>query len=193
MKNLKFSPFVLLLFSAMFFASCSPQNNDSKEVAEEANDEKFDDTGLKNDTEFAVTAADGGMLEVELGKLALTNASSEQVKMFADMMVKDHGMANQELKDLASRKNITLPTALSDKSQKSYEDLSKKTGQEFDEEYMSFMVDDHQEDIDAFKKQADKGNDPELKSWAAGKVPTLEQHLEHAKQAEAAVDSLKNK
>ena len=193
MKNLKFSPFVLLLFSAMFFASCSPQNNDSKEVAEEANDEKFDDTGLKNDTDFAVTAADGGMLEVELGNLAQTKASSEQVKMFADMMVKDHTMANQELKDLAARKNITLPTALSEKSQKSYEDLSKKTGQEFDEAYMSFMVDDHQEDINAFKKQADNGNDPELKSWAAGKVPTLEQHLEHAKQVEEVADSLKNK
>src|SRR5690606_13572542 len=157
MKNLKISPYVLLLSGAMIFASCSPQNNDSKEIAEDANEEKFDDTGLKNDTDFAVTAADGGMLEVQLGELAKTKASSEEVKMFADMMVTDHTKANEELKALAAKKNITLPTALSDKSRNTYEDLSKQTGKDFDEAYASQMVDDHEKTVSDFKKQADNG------------------------------------
>src|SRR5690606_11471632 len=114
-------------------------------------------------------------------------------KMFADMMVTDHTKANEELKALAAKKNITLPTALSDKSRKTYEDLSKQTGNDFDEAYASQMVEDHEKTVSDFKKQADNGNDPELKSWAAGKVPALEHHLERAKQIEALADSLKNK
>jgi putative membrane protein len=192
MKKMKISPYVLVLSGVLFFASCAPSsNNDSKEVAEDANDQKFDDTGLEDDTEFAVTAADGGMLEVQLGELAKTKATSQEVKAFADMMVTDHTKANEELKSLAAKKNITLPTTLSDKSRKSYEDLSKKTGKEFDEAYASLMVDDHQKTVNDFKKQAENGNDPELKSWAAGKVPALEHHLERSKHVKNLADSLK--
>jgi putative membrane protein len=191
MKKMKISPFILLLSGVMFFASCGPKNDDSKEIAEDVNEEKFDGTRLEDDTEFAVNAADGGMREVQLGELAKTKATSQEVKAFADMMVTDHTKANEELKSLAAQKNITLPTTLSDKSRKAMEDLEKKTGKDFDEAYASMMVDDHQKTLDEFKKQADKGNDPELKSWAAGKVPTLEHHLERSKQVEALADSLK--
>jgi putative membrane protein len=59
-------------------------------------------------------------------------------------------------------------------------------GTEFDKAYTDFMVDDHQEDIDDFKKEAEKGNDPEVKSWAADKLSTLEHHLQMAKDAQEA-------
>ncbi len=184
----------LMLFCACFaFASCSPKekDKDSKEVAEDQNEKKFDDSEIENDTEFAVSVADGGMLEVQLGKLAQSNASSQQVKSFAGMMVTDHTMTNEELKSLAAQKNISLPTALSDESQKKYEDLAAKTGKDFDDDYTDFMVKDHEKVIDRFKKEADKGDDVDLKSWASSKVPTLEHHLEMAKKAEAVADSLK--
>src|SRR5687768_18424506 len=74
------------------------KQEDTKEVAEDQNEEKFDDSNIEKDTEFAVKAADGGMLEVELGKLAQTNAASPEVKKFAQMMVDEHTKANDELK-----------------------------------------------------------------------------------------------
>lgn len=184
----------LMLFCACFaFASCSTKekDKDSKEIAEDQNDKKFDDSEIENDTEFAVSAADGGMLEVQLGELAKSNAASPQIKSFAAMMVADHSKANEELKSLAAQKNISLPTTLSDKCRKDYEDLASKSGKDFDDAYTDFMVKDHKNDIDKFKKEADKGDDQDLKSWAAGKISTLEHHLEMAKQAEAVADSLK--
>ena len=177
-----------LLFAACFFAlvSCGTKSNqdDSKEVAEEQNEEKLDDTNLEDDSEFAVSAADGGMLEVQLGQLALTKSSSAKVKEFAQAMVDDHSRANEELKSLAQTKNISLPTTLSEENQKDYNDLAEKSGEEFDKAYCKFMVKDHKDDLDKFKKAAEKAKDSDVKSWAAGKVPVLEHHLSMAEGIE---------
>src|SRR6476659_6762106 len=62
------------------------------------------------DRTFVMEAARGGMAEVEMGRLAVNKASNADVKQFGQRMVDDHGKANDELKGLASRKNVTLPT-----------------------------------------------------------------------------------
>jgi len=189
MKKVKTSS---LLFAACFFAlvSCATKNNqeDSKEVAEEQNEAKFDDTNLDDDTEFAVAAADGSMFEVQLGQLALTKASSPKVKEFAQSMVDDHTKANEELKSLAQTKNITLPSTISEEKQKDYDKLAEKSGADFDKAYSEFMVKDHKDDVDQFKKAAEKCEDAEIKSWAAEKLPVLESHLSMAESLEDAVD-----
>lgn len=186
MKKMIFNS--LLLVAALSVASCGNNNEtDSKEIAEEQNEVKHDDTNLEKDSEFAVNAADAGMLEVELGRLAATNGANTQVKAFAEGMVTDHSQANEELKSLAAGKNITLPATLSEDKQKKVTDMAAKKGADFDKAYMDMMVDDHEKVVDMFKKEADKGNDMEVKGWAAGKVPTLEHHLEMAKSTRDAL------
>jgi putative membrane protein len=167
------------------------KQEDTKEVAEDQNEEKFDDSNIEKDTEFAVKAADGGMLEVELGKLAQTNAASPEVKKFAQMMVDEHTKANDELKTVAAQKNITLPAAMGEKCQKKYNDLAEKKGKDFDKDYISLMVSDHKDVVDEFEKEAEKGNDPELKAWAGEKLPTLRHHLEMAQATEEVVKNNK--
>lgn len=186
MKKITLS--ALFLASALALASCGDKN-DSKEMAKDQNDQNLHNTGLEDDSKFAVNAADGGMLEVQLGQLAETNGLASEVKELGKMMVTDHSKANDELKSWAQMKNVTLPMSLSDKSQKKYDDLAKKTGKDFDEAYTDAMVSDHKEDIDLFQKEADKGNDADLKTWAAGKVPTLQHHLS---MSESAQESVKN-
>jgi putative membrane protein len=95
------------------------------------------------------------------------------------------------LKALAQTKNITLPATLSEKCEKEYNDLAAKNGQDFDDAFTDYMVKDHKKDVDAFKKEAEKGEDPDIKSWAAGKVSTLEHHLSMAESADKAVDDAK--
>jgi putative membrane protein len=182
--------------SAMFFTlSCSDkrasENDDSKEVAKEENDAKFDDTEIEGDTKFAVSAADGAMLEIQLGQLAQDKGVSQQVKDLGKMIANDHMKGHEELSALAQQKNISLPATMSEECQKKYDKIAEKNGQEFDEAFTEFAVKDHKDDIDAFKKEAEKGDDPDLKAWAAGKVATLEHHLDMAKAAEEAVDNNK--
>ncbi|KJS30990.1 MAG: hypothetical protein VR64_12945 [Desulfatitalea sp. BRH_c12] len=138
----------------------------------------------KQDQEFVEKAAKGGLMEVQLGTIAAQRARSSEVKQFGQMMVDEHSKANQQLMEIAAQKNIHLPRQLDSDQQEMIQDFSKKSGSEFDSEYMNHMVDDHQEDIDVFKEQAEDGRDPALKQFASTTVPKLEKHLQKAKQIE---------
>ncbi|MGA0557333.1 DUF4142 domain-containing protein [Larkinella sp. VNQ87] len=175
----KVSAILLLLLSAWTFQSCnSNSNKDSAEQAEEVNEAK---NKPEDDSEFAVKAASGGMMEVELGKLAAQKAQSPQVKDFAAMMVTEHSKANEELKALTATKNITIPATLSEDHQKHVDDLSKLSGAEFDKEYVKLMVDDHKEDIDLFKEASFGAKDADVKAFAGKTLPTLQKHYDAAK------------
>ena len=127
---------------------------------------------------FAVEAANGGMMEVLLGKVAQENASSPRVKAFGEMMVKDHTEAGDKLKNIASSLNIALPDSVSDDSRKEIDKLKKKKGKDFDKAYVSMMVDDHKKDIAEFRKCADNCSDSSIKSFASDALPVLEKHLD---------------
>lgn len=184
-----------LMAALCFTAGCGDgKRADAVEVAEESNEEKVEATAsadeMKDDAEFAVKAANGGMVEVELAQLAATKATSQEVKTFAQMMMTDHTKANDELKSLATQKNITLPTTMSDESRKDVTRLSELTGTEFDKEYISFMVEDHEDDVESFGKAASDAKDAEIKAFAAKTLPTLQSHLDMAKRTKETVDKL---
>ena len=175
---------------AIATASCNndSEKKDSKEAATEQNEQKEDTTKVDNDSDFAVAAADGGMLEVKLGQLAQTNGASAKIKELGKMMETDHGKAGEELKAWAAQYNVTLPATLSESKQKKYDELAAKKGADFDKAYAADMVDDHEMDIKEFQKEADNGKNAALKTWAAGKLPLLQHHLEMSKTAKDAVN-----
>jgi len=139
------------------------------------------------DSTFASKAAQGGLAEVELGKLAMTHATNDQVKQFGKQMVDDHGKANEELQQIASRKGITLPSSANSEDQATIKRLSSLTGSAFDKAYMDEMVKDHQTDVNEFRKESTSGQDSDFKSFASKTLPTLETHLKMAQDAQRAV------
>ena len=143
-------------------------------------------------SDFAVKAASGGMMEVKLGEIAQQNASLPRVKAFGQMMVQDHSKANEELKSLAGSKNVTLPDSVGEDHSKHIQDLSKKTGKDFDKAYIDMMVDDHNEDIDMFDKASKDLKDADLKAFAGKTLPTLRAHLDSAKAVQEALKKNKN-
>src|SRR5215213_9032732 len=142
-------------------------------------------TGMANmtsqDRDFLMDAAMGGMMEVELGRIAAQQGTSDAVKQFGQRMVDDHSKANEELMSLASTKGMTLPTALDEKHQKEVTKLSSMSGAEFDRAYGKMMLSDHNKDVSEFEKQSNKGTDPDLKAFAAKTLPTLQEHLQMAR------------
>ena len=137
------------------------------------------------DSAFMRTAATGGMAEVELGKLGVANATSSDVKQFAQRMVDDHSKANDELKALAAQKNVTLPAEVDAKHKAAYDKLAKAKGAGFDAAFMSHMVSDHQADVSLFERESKSGKDAETKAWAGKTLPTLQEHLKMAKEIHA--------
>jgi putative membrane protein len=132
------------------------------------------------DKQFIDEAGSGGMLEVRLGQYASQNASSDDVKKFAEHMVGDHGKANDQLKTVATQTPIEIPKALSDEDQKVLDRLEKLTGTEFDKAYIAQMVEDHEKDIAAFQKESSDGSKISVKGFAEKTLPTLKHHLEMA-------------
>jgi putative membrane protein len=194
MKKLSYLSMIVLAVFA--FQGCNNEK-DSKETADSLNETKDSTTNAaatggvavgEDDSKFATEAAVGGMAEVELGKLALTKSSNAKVKEFADMMVNDHGKANEELKAIAMSKNITLPTMLDEPHQKKASDLGALTGRDFDKKYVDEMVDGHQKTFDLMDKEAKDGMDAELKAFAAKTAPIVKAHLDMIKKIQ---DSMK--
>jgi putative membrane protein len=140
-------------------------------------------SSAKDSAKFAGAAAQGGMTEVELGRLALQHAADSSVREFGQRMVTDHTAANAELKAIAARKNIQIPTEVSSDQKSMIEQLSKLSGAEFDKKYMSGMVKDHEEDVKDFQTQGNDGADPDIKAFATKTLPILQGHLQMARDA----------
>jgi putative membrane protein len=133
------------------------------------------------DQKFVQMAASGGLAEVKLGQLAAEHGTSDAIRRFGKRMVDDHGKANKELMALAEKKNWNIPRDLSKKDQTEFERLSKLRGAEFDRAYAEHMLKDHEEDVALFEAEANHGQDPDLKAWAAKTLPTLKEHLKLAR------------
>src|SRR3954468_7570630 len=78
----------------------------------------------KKDTKFINDAAEGGLMEVRMGELGQQKGQSGDLKTFAQRLITDHTKANDELKQLASGKGVTVPTQLPDHHQKMLDKLS---------------------------------------------------------------------
>jgi putative membrane protein len=147
-----------------------------------AADKKADSSGKasKSDASFMKEAANDSLAEIELGKLVQQKSQNAEVKAFGQRMVDDHSKANEELKPLADKMGVTLPTAPEGKHAKMVKELAKKD-KRFDHEYAEAMVKDHQKAVKLFEKTSKKGDSEEVRQLAAKTLPTLQEHLKMAR------------
>ena len=157
-------------------------------TSQDNSDATSTNTKSSADENFAKKAAEGGMAEVKLGQLAEEKGSNPAVKNFGRRMVQDHSKANNELKDVTSKENIPLPNEMDKSDQATYDRLSKLSGDAFDRAYARDMVKDHSKDVSEFQKEAKNGKDESIKNFAAQTLPTLQNHLDQARQMEQAVN-----
>ena len=138
-----------------------------------------------DDKKWIKNAALGGIIEIELGKLAAEKATSDGLKQFGQKMVEDHGQVNSSLKQIAARDNVVIAEALDVKRQKRLDKLAKLSGAAFDKAYVKDQLNDHEADVRKFKLEAELGTDASVKEFAVKTLPVLEQHLSMIKGLEA--------
>ncbi len=202
----------LLTFTGMSIAqdSASPSDNASqassaskrakstaKESSGQSGQEKSESSDSSSsqlsakDKAFVKKAAQGGLEEVELGKMVAEKAKSQDVKDYAQKMVDDHTKANDELKSLAQQKGLTLPTDMDAQGKAVKARLEKLSGEQLDRAYMQSMVKDHTKDVSEFKQESTMAKDSDVKSFAGKTLPTLQEHLKMAKQVASKENSEK--
>ncbi len=174
---------ILTLAFPVIFIACNNNNNtpkeDNKKSAEEMNDAKFNHEGEK-DAEFVTDVEDINLTEMNLGQLAGSKATLTETKDLGKMMESSHKKAYDDLASLAAKKTISVPSAMSDAAKKDYDNLSEKTGIDFDKDFCDRMVKGHKDAIDKFEKASKDLSDPDLQAWASNMLPALRTHLEHA-------------
>jgi putative membrane protein len=129
------------------------------------------------DASFYKHAAEGGIAEVEAGKLAQDKSNNQQVKDFGAMMVKDHSAANDKLKALADSKSISLPTSSSVGQMATKAKLEVLSGDTFDKSYIAGQIKAHQNTAALFRKEIASGQDADAKAFAKETLPTVRAHL----------------
>lgn len=133
------------------------------------------------DQAFVNEAATGGLMEIQLGKLASQKSSDANVKQFGERMVTDHTRLNQELGTAAKASGLKVPTELTSTQQAEYNRLSKLSGKAFDKAYITLMVKDHTDDLASFQKQEAATHNAKLKKAVSGAIPVIQEHLGMAK------------
>jgi len=149
-------------------------------------------TRTPSDSTFAKEAAQGGVAEVQLGKLAEEKGTTKQVKDFGRRMVTDHTKADDQLKGAVSGENITLPNEMTASDKATYDHLSKLSGTAFDKAYAEDMVKDHEKDVNSFQREANDGKNSSIKSFASTTLPTLREHLKLARDMNSSTSGAKN-
>jgi putative membrane protein len=213
---MKVNGLLALVCAAALMAGCNSSNRTSNTIANrEAGTTGTAGVAVSNsDKNFVNDVLSDGMAEVELAKVAKDHAANAEVKQFAQMMIDDHTKAGDQLKQIATANSIPEDAKIDDKHQKLMDKLSKLNGADFDKEYMSAMVDDHQDAVGDLRARVNEnrsatdrltGKNPEnpaavqpehsdnpvtmrINEWAANTLPTIEHHLDRAKQLKDDLD-----
>jgi putative membrane protein len=193
---MKQSLLVLLAFGLIMMGCSSnkaaaPQNSSVQRAPSNASSSTASFSSAA-DQSFIDDATEGNRAEITLGKMVAARTNNPSVKQFAEMMVKDHTDALNKLQKLAQAKNIKLPDDLPDDAKDLQAKLSNDTGKQFDKDYMDAMVQDHEGDVQEFQDATPRLQDSQIGHWAVLTLPTLQKHLDKARQVDAKVNGGKS-
>ena len=130
---------------------------------------------------FLIVASIKNLQEVSAGQQAVQKARKPEVRAFAQMMIKDHGQAEDKLLQLAKSRGISLPPTATGGIKP---DLLLAGAADFDSAYVHAMSSGHGNTVQMFENYATTGKDPAVRAWAQQMLPTLKMHLEHIKAIE---------
>jgi putative membrane protein len=176
MKQKKFYTLLLSAAAFAFLVSCGgSKQEDPKEAADQINDKNLNN-GTEKDADRLVDIYSRNLYEIRASENAAMNAASGDVTKLAGAMVSSHTKMNNEIQSLCGPKNIALPTDLSDDQRKDLDDLTKKSGLDYDKEYIKQMKNLHENNIKTCEHLSDRSDDQSIKTWAASALSEVRSH-----------------
>lgn len=170
-----------LLLSAASIAACQTAEK-AANTTQSAAQAQMTPTLSTTDASFINAIGKGGIAEVKFGEVAQTQATRTDVRAFAAQMVSDHTAANEALTSLARMKQMTPPDDMDLNHKAAHDRLSNTAGTEFDRVYIEGQVQEHTATEAAFQDEISNGSDADVKAFAEKYLPTIQHHLEMARQ-----------
>jgi putative membrane protein len=141
------------------------------------------------DSTFMMDVAKANAAELKLADMALQKSQNQDIRRYAQMLKDDHSKAGDELKNIARTENVPLSEEPNAAQKQTADRFASLSGESFDREWINAMVDDHQKTIAKFETESRSGKDAQVKSWAAKTLPTLREHLQHARDIQSRLSS----
>lgn len=154
----------------MFMCACSKDDNNNNDPS------SFNAT----DRQFMMNASYGNHAEIDAGQAAASKGMQDSIRMFGQMMVTDHTMAQQSLDSIASAFNAVSPTTADSMHITMLQQMSQLSGHTFDTAYINAQVTDHQKTINLFQDEVNSGNNQWLKNYANRYLPAIQVHYNMA-------------
>ena len=191
MKNLITVINLIIIFVVTAIFSTPPKKNPNKKSVQTSTVEKATESGFNLKvtkpyhkfmvdemiSEFLIESVDARLMDLEEGKVAMQRSTSKKLKEYGDLMMKDQSRMLDELKIIAERKQVKLPSNLSQEKAEGLAYLKKEHGESFDKKFIKMMILDHKRDVRKFEK-ATKSNDADIKLFATKYLPVVQSHLE---------------
>jgi putative membrane protein len=130
-----------------------------------------------DDLQFLQAAANNCLWMMNLGDLAKKQAASKDVKEYGEKMATDHGQYYEELNRFATRKGISFAADPDLVRKDTLVFFSQEYGAAFDRNYISLMIDENKRDIGLYRKEKEKGQDTEIRNFAARILKNLEGYV----------------
>ena len=125
--------------------------------------------------DFVNEAASADKFEIESAQLAQSKGDASD-KTFAQHMINDHQKSYNELKNIEPN----TPNALTSSDKKTLDQLGQLSGADFSKQFRRDQINAHKEAISLFRRYSEKGDNEQLKNFAAKTLPELERHLQMA-------------
>ncbi|MBV9550036.1 MAG: DUF4142 domain-containing protein [Alphaproteobacteria bacterium] len=132
-----------------------------------------------NPREFLQEALKGDNSEIMLGSLAQQKGDSRDVKRYGRILVSDHTKARAEVLSVGRQFGLRGDRRVADEARDEREKLSHMRRPEFDREFVHYMAEDHQKDVNAFRDEAHERHG-RVSRLAETQLPVLEKHLRMA-------------
>lgn len=179
-------PTLVLAGAGMALAACSSSNDNT--AATDTTAAAPTDTATpaqaiadSHTSQFLTEALQGDNSEVKLGNLAAMQGSTKGVRDFGQMLVDDHGKHKDQAAQVAMSMGVAVPDSVTPEASLEYDKLMGMSGADFDKEFVSYMVKDHQKDIDKYKQEAASSDPAPVTDMAKQTLPALQKHLDTAK------------
>lgn len=143
------------------------------------------------DAKFAMMVAQSDLAEIQISNMALQKSNSDQVKKLAQKIVDDHTKSSDALKQIASKKGMSVPTETDARHKALAKKLEAESGTQFDKDYIDANVKDHHKVVAAFQKESNDGKDADIKGFAAQFLPAIQEHTTMLDQAKSSTSGTK--
>jgi len=136
-----------------------------------------------SDRTFLENAARTNLAEIEASRAAAERATTAALRAFAETMLRDHTKMDQELRELAQRKGVTLPTQTGTAEAAELQQLLGARAAQFDRIYIERIGRQaHHDALNLFQQAARDAHDADVKAFASRGVPALRSHLAQAER-----------